>query len=41
MTTPGPQLGIVGYLFVIMVVIYSSFGLEWFEPQFTYGSPTI
>lgn len=27
-TTPAPQLGIVAYLFVIMVIIFSSFGLE-------------
>jgi hypothetical protein len=35
-TTPGPQLGIVAYLFVIMVIIYSSFALEYFESDFAY-----
>ena len=35
-TTPGAQLGIVAYLFVIMVVIFASFGLQLFESDFIY-----
>ena len=35
-TTPGTQLGIVAYLFVIMVVIFASFGLQLFESDFIY-----
>jgi hypothetical protein len=37
-TTPAPQLGIVAYLFVIMVIIYASFGLDFFEDFFIYDS---
>jgi hypothetical protein len=35
-TTPAAQLGIVAYLFVIMVVIFASFGLQFFESHFMY-----
>jgi hypothetical protein len=35
-TKPAPQLAIVGYLFVIMVIIFASFGLEFFENYFIY-----
>jgi len=35
-TKPAPQLGIVAYLFIIMVVIFASFGLEYFENYFHY-----
>jgi len=36
-TVPARALGIVMYLFIVMVVIYSSFALELFEDHFTYG----
>jgi hypothetical protein len=37
-TKPAPQLGIVAYLFVIMVIIFASFGLDYFEDFFIYDS---
>jgi len=37
-TKPAPQLAIVAYLFVIMVIIYASFGLEFFENYFIYDA---
>lgn len=35
-TKPAPQLGIVLYTFIVTVVIYASFGLEYFEEFFVY-----
>jgi membrane-anchored glycerophosphoryl diester phosphodiesterase (GDPDase) len=37
-TKPGAQLAIVAYLFVIMVIIYASFGLDYFEDGFTFDA---